>query len=402
MNRRRFLRNAAKTLGALTVTMSGTRAGNRAAGSESSPVTLFLCGDVMTGRGIDQILPNPGHPMLFEPYVKDARRYVELAQERHGPIQSPVLPSYIWGEALAELDRRQPTARIINLETAVTRSDDYWQDKGINYRMHPANIGCLAAAKINCCVLANNHVLDWGYDGLTETITTLNRARIHSAGAGSDLKQASKPAILELPGRGRVIVLAFGLQSSGIPVEWAAGEDTPGLNLLSDLSDESVGRIAAQTASLKRPGDLVLASIHWGSNWGYSIPTSHRRFARGLIDRAGVDLIHGHSSHHPRGIEVYRDRPILYGCGDFVTDYEGIGGHQQYRGDLVLGYWLSLDPVSGSLRRLEMTPFQSRRFRLETPSSEDVTWMTTTLDRESRTLGSGVERREDGALELRW
>ena len=77
----------------------------------------------------------------------------------------------------------QPDARIINLETAVTRSSDR-ANKGINYRMSPENAGCLAAAKIDCCLLANNHVLDWGRAGLLETLTTLQKLNVKAAGAG--------------------------------------------------------------------------------------------------------------------------------------------------------------------------------------------------------------------------
>src|SRR6476646_6037284 len=91
--------------------------------------TLFLAGDVMTGRGVDQILPHPGGYQLVEPYVQDARRYVQMAESRNGPIPRPVSPAYIWGDALAELDRRRPDARVVNLETSVTTSDAAWPGK---------------------------------------------------------------------------------------------------------------------------------------------------------------------------------------------------------------------------------------------------------------------------------
>jgi hypothetical protein len=59
---------------------------------------VFLCGDVMTGRGIDQALPHPVDPVLYEPYVRDAREYVDLAEKAHGAFQRPVTFDYIWGE----------------------------------------------------------------------------------------------------------------------------------------------------------------------------------------------------------------------------------------------------------------------------------------------------------------
>ena len=74
-------------------------------------ITLFLAGDVMTGRGIDQILPRPRDPALHEPYVRNALRYVELAEESSGPVPRPVDPPYIWGDAVAELTRMAPEER---------------------------------------------------------------------------------------------------------------------------------------------------------------------------------------------------------------------------------------------------------------------------------------------------
>ena len=208
-------------------------------------ITLFLAGDVMTGRGIDQILPHPSKPRIPERQVRSAIDYVKLAERATGPIERPVDFGYVWGDALIELDHVQPDGRIINLETSITVSEDSWPGKGIGYRMHPQNIGCLTAAKIDCCVLANNHVLDWGRQGLLETLDVLHRAGIRTAGAGRDEHEAAGPAVLEVLGKGRVLVFAFGAPTSGVPREWAAGEDRPGLSFLGDLGARSGGRPSA-------------------------------------------------------------------------------------------------------------------------------------------------------------
>src|SRR5215475_14437759 len=113
-----------------------------------SAISLFLCGDVMTGRGIDQVLPHPVNPVLYEPYLHDAREYVELAETAHGPISRPVACDYIWGDALEELERAGVDSRIVNLETSITTAEQACP-KGINYRMHPDNIGCISAARID-------------------------------------------------------------------------------------------------------------------------------------------------------------------------------------------------------------------------------------------------------------
>ncbi len=300
---------------------------------------VFLCGDVMTGRGIDQVLPHPVDPVLYEPYVRDAREYVDLAEKAHGPIQRSVTFDYIWGEAL-ELERAQVDLRIVNLETSITSAKTRSPDKAIHYRMHPHNVGCLTAARINACALANNHVLDWGYAGLSETLQTLYAADIAHSGAGSDAKEAAAPAVLNVPGKGRMLLFSFGSTTSGIPREWSATASRPGVNLLDDLSEATAVRVASRMRQFQQPGDLLIASIHWGSNWGYDIPSEQIAFAHCLVEK-GIALVHGHSSHHVRAIDIFKGHLILYGCGDFLTDYEGISGYETFRGDLALMYfWL--------------------------------------------------------------
>lgn len=364
-------------------------------------MTLFLCGDVMTGRGVDQILPHPSKPRLFEPYVSSALAYVELAERAVGPIPRPVSFDYVWGDALAEIGRRRPGARIVNLETSVTVSEDAWPDKAIHYRMHPANVPCLTAAGIDCCALANNHVLDWGRSGLAETLSALGGSGIRTTGAGSDARQAAAPAVIEVSGKARVLVFGYGMESSGVPRAWRATRRRSGVNLLEDLSERSVEAVARQVAAHARIGDLVVASIHWGGNWGYEIAPERREFAHRLIDAAGIDLLHGHSSHHVMGIEVYRGKAILYGCGDILNDYEGIAGHEAYRGDLGLLYFPTLDAPSGVLRRLVMTPTHTHHLRINRASSEAADWLYRTMERECRKLDTRVLQQPDGTLLLR-
>ena len=190
-------------------------------------ITLFLCGDVMTGRGINQILPHPSDPAIHEGYMKDARGYVEIAEKANGPIPRSVAPGYIWGDALDELEKVAPDVRVINLESSVTQSDDYWKGKEIHYRMHPGNIDCITAAKIDVCSLANNHVLDWGYVGLEETLETLRKEKIRGVGAGMNVNEAESPAMIEIEGKGRVVIFAFGSPTSGVPLNWAASQKGP-------------------------------------------------------------------------------------------------------------------------------------------------------------------------------
>ena len=363
-------------------------------------ITLFLCGDVMTGRGIDQILSHPSGPTIHEGYMKDARRYVELAEKVNGPIPRLANPAYIWGDALDELERVAPDLRIINLETSVTRSDDYWKGKEIHYRMHPENIDSITSAKIDVCTLANNHVLDWGYAGLRETLETLRKTKIRSVGAGMNLKEAISPAVVEINGRGRVIVFAFGSPTSGVPLNWAATEKRPGVNLIKTFSDETIKLIRKGVQEVKQDGDIIAVSIHWGGNWGYHVPQEEIDFAHQLIDTAGVHIVHGHSSHHVKGFEVYHDRLILYGCGDFMNDYECIGGYEYYRADLGLMYFPSMDPSTGKLVQLQMIPTQIKHFKVNRTTRDDAIWLTNLLNREGKKFGIRIKLNDDKSLTL--
>jgi len=214
---------------------------------------MFLCGDVMLGRGVDQVLPHPCSPEVHESYVGSELDYVRLAEHANGPISFPVDLVYVWGAALDEVGWRQSDVRIINLETSITRSDDF-APKGINYRMSPENAGCLARAGINCCVLANNHVLDWGRSGLLETLTTLDRLGITYAGAGRNSAEAGQPAVLDA--KGRVVVFSFASVTSGVSYNWAAKPDLAGINLLPDMSEATASDLGDRIARRSRLGRL--------------------------------------------------------------------------------------------------------------------------------------------------
>lgn len=360
-------------------------------------VTLALTGDVMTGRGVDQLFTHASGPGLFEPFVRDAREYVALAERTNGPIARPVASDYIWGDALDEWRTAAPDARIVNLETSITTSPDHDRGKEIHYRMHPANVACLRAASIDVCVLANNHVLDWGPAGLEETLDTLGRAGVRVAGAGRNRATAAEPAIVERPGGRRVLVYACGSGDSGIPGTWAAGDRRAGVNLLPGLSLDTARALGERATRGRRAGDIVVVSVHWGSNWGYDVPASHVAFARALVD-AGVDIVHGHSSHHARPVEIYRNRVILYGCGDFLNDYEGIEGYEQYRDDLPLIYFPTLDARTGALLSLRLAPMRIARMRLQRASPAEAAWLRDTLDRVSAPFGTRVTLDADHRL----
>ena len=380
--------------------MSIARKTAAAARSEEDRKTkILLCGDVMTGRGVDQILPHPSDPLLHEFYVQSALDYVQLAERANGQIQAPVDFAYIWGDALGTFERQRPDLLLINLETAITRNEAF-APKGINYRMSPDNLPCLTAAGIDVCTLANNHVLDWGQAGLMDTLDLLRRAGIKTAGAGTTIYDARTPAIIRFGYRGRVLVFAVAMESSGVPANWAASIKRSGVWWFKDLSSAAIDSVREQVRAFKQVGDIAILSLHWGENWGYTIDEREIEFAHALVTQAGIDIVHGHSSHHPKAIEIYKGRPIFYGCGDLLNDYEGIRGHDEFRADLSLVYFATMDHKRGQLAELTLVPMQIKNFRLNHATHTDAAWLRQTLNRESGQFGVSFRSNPDGSLVL--
>jgi poly-gamma-glutamate synthesis protein (capsule biosynthesis protein) len=140
-----------------------------------------------------------------------------------------------------------------------------------------------------------------------------------------------------------------------------------------------------------------VASIHWGSNWGYEVPAAQTRFARWLIEE-GIEIVYGHSSHHVRPIEIYDDRLILHGCGDFINDYEGITGYETFRDDLTLMYFVKVDSQRSKLVELRLVPMQIRRFRLNHASASDARWLRDLLSR----FGVNPRLEADNSITIAW
>jgi poly-gamma-glutamate synthesis protein (capsule biosynthesis protein) len=112
--------------------------------------------------------------------------------------------------------------------------------------------------------------------------------------------------------------------------------------------------------------------------------------------------VHGHSSHHVKAIEVHRGRLILYGCGDFLDDYEGIGGYEEFRSDLRLMYLVRVDPRQGRLVEARLVPMQARRFRLHRASAADAAWLRDLLDTLGAPFGTRVRLEGDNSMTLGW
>ncbi len=359
-------------------------------GYSPTTVNMFLAGDVMTGRGIDQILPSSVDPELHEPFIQDARRYVSIAEQKSGEINTPASYRYIWNGPFEVLNRMNPEFTLANLETAITTNDDPLKRKSVHYRMHPDNVKVLEKLNIDICSLANNHVMDWQKEGLLETMQVLRETNIAYTGAGETENEAKDPAIHNTLA-GSIFVFGYATKSSGIKRAWRATKDKPGLNVITRLDDVAVERIQKRVDSFKQTGDFVILSIHWGENWGYEVSDKQRQFAHDLIDKTGVDLIHGHSSNHPKGLEVYKGKLILYSAGDFINDFEGIEGYEKYPTDISLMYFPEVDLKTGELISLNIYPMVLNRFQLQRARKEDVQRIYGILAQESAKFQTKIE-----------
>jgi poly-gamma-glutamate synthesis protein (capsule biosynthesis protein) len=183
----------------------------------------------------------------------------------NGPIARPLAPAQVWGDAPTELERLAPDLRIVNLETAITTANAASPRKGIHYRMHPGNVDILRVPKIDACVLANNHVLDWGHEGLAQTLQALR-------GAGADA--AWPPMRLAVVGSASVLRFALAFETSGAPAAWAATAQRSGIAWLAEPTPAAADEWLVRIAASRRAGDCVIASVHWCGNWVHAVPAS--------------------------------------------------------------------------------------------------------------------------------
>lgn len=292
--------------------------------------------------------------------------------------------AYPWGDTLPLL--RSTDLRLINLECVIAESGEPWTrtPKVFHFRADPSAMETLRIAGIDCVSLANNHVLDYGETALREMLDRLDKAHIRYAGAGHDLAEASRPAILQA-NEIRIAVVAF---TDNQP-EWAATPSQLGVNFVP-ISPDGVARLEDAIAAATAHADLVICSAHWGPNMRQRPTREFQDFAHRLID-LGVDLIHGHSAHVFQGIEVYRGKPILYDTGDFVDDY---AVDPELRNDRSFLFLLALSPTG--VTGIDLLPMLISHCQVNRATGEDFDQACATMQQLSAELGSQLELRPEG------
>lgn len=251
------------------------------------PIRIIAVGDIMLGRGVGMRLENEGRGYTF-PFEKTA-----------GILKSG---DVVFG----------------NLEHPITDNENSL-DKRYKYvlRAKPEAIEGLEYAGFNLLSLANNHILDHYEEGLFDTMDILESKGMVYSGAGRNMQEARKLAVIEKKGL-KVGLLSYTDMSEyfyrGNPsINFIAGEDKAG------VAPNKPELIKEDVALAREQVDLLIVSLHWGVEESFNVLPEQTAFAHSLIDM-GVDAILGHHPHQFHGIEIYKGKPIAYSLGNFIFD----------------------------------------------------------------------------------
>ncbi|MFC7132762.1 MULTISPECIES: CapA family protein [Salinibaculum] len=318
---------------------------------------LGLTGDVMLGRLVDE-------------------------RQQRRPVGA------VWGDVLDRLTALD--GLLVNLECCLSTRGEPWTrtERAFHFRADPDwAVPALQRAGVDCCALANNHVLDFEEPALLDTLGYLDEGGIARTGAGRTREDAFEPAVFAVDG----CTVAVVSLTDNTP-EYAAGDRSPGTAYV-EIDRENERTRAAVTDALARARardpDLVVASLHWGPNMVEAPPRRFRAFARWLVD-AGVDVIHGHSAHVFQGVEVYDGRPICYDTGDFVDDY-AVGDLRKDRSFL---FELTVTD-DGALSHLRLHPTEIYDFSVHEARADVAEWSRQRMRRLSEPFDTAFDRDGD-------
>ena len=194
-----------------------------------------------------------------------------------------------------------------NLEAPITTGGTEFSGKKFRFKTRPEAADALSRAGFTVLTLANNHIMDFGAEGLAGTLSNLDRAKIQHTGAGTTLDEARREALVTVKGK-RVAFLAYSLT---YPAEFFAGVRHPG------TAQGVAALVYDDIVRARKTSDYVVVSFHWGAELAGMPKPYQQKAAHAAID-AGADLVLGHHPHVLQGIEQYRGKTILYSLGNFA------------------------------------------------------------------------------------
>lgn len=243
---------------------------------DKEPITISFVGDVLLGGNIESIINKIGTKNIMSG-VKDTFNESDI--------------------------------NMANLENPITTRGIREKDKQYTFRAKPHSIRVLTDAGINMITLANNHILDFGLDGLVDTMKYADDNKISYVGAGTDLDVASEAVYIDK----KDYKIAFLGSSRVVPsISWYASNNKPGVS-----ETYNPKRLLEEIKEAKNKADIVVAYIHWGEEMKEFPVEYQRNLAKSYID-AGCDIVVGWHPHILQGIEFYKNRIIAYSLGNFV------------------------------------------------------------------------------------
>lgn len=306
---------------------------------------LACLGDVMLARGVSEVLAT-----------------------------SP--PAELWGDCLPPLS--DADLRLANLECCVSdRGSPFQPPRTFEFRAIPKAIEVLKAAEIDVVTLANNHSLDFGEEALVDTLDRLDGAGIAHVGAGRNLKEAMRPAILKRAG----LEVAFIAFTDNFP-EYGATNDRPGTFYLD--TRQSPPTFLLSMIEEASGADLVAVTAHCGPNM-VTAPSEHLKSWAHLLADQGAGLWFGHSAHLFHGVEFYKGTPVIYDGGDFLDDY---AVDPVLRNDRSL-LWI-LNKSKDGPAEIEAFPVQLEFARTRLARGEEAEWILERLRQLCAEMGTDV------------
>lgn len=259
---------------------------------KEKPVRITAVGDILLGRGVGS----------------------RLKQQKKGFIYP--------FEKVADILKKGDVV-FGNLEESITSSThsltDVYHSGKIVLKNDIESIAGINYAGFNMFSLANNHIMDYYDKGLTDTIDILDKNKIVHSGAGINLDEARKPAVIEKNGK-KIAMLAYTdmaeiLYKGNPKISFVADKNKAGV--ASRAMD--IELIKEDIDNIKQDADILIISLHWGIEESFDVLPEQRAFAYSLLDQ-GADIIIGHHPHQAQGIEIYKGKPIIYSMGNFIFD----------------------------------------------------------------------------------
>ena len=233
---------------------------------------------------------------------------VELSEYVQSAYNAGGINSVVSDEILSLLN--DATFTMINNEFCFSERGEKAPDKQYTFRVNPGYVSILNELGVDIAGLANNHVLDFGHDALTDTFTTLEGAKIDYTGAGNSLEEASK-LIIKTDAAGRTY--GFLAASHVIPVaSWNVLNSQPGEFCFYDETD-LINAITQADSQV----DYLFVMVHWGTEHTTELTEYQPNQGHKMID-AGADAVIGMHSHCLQPVEMYNGKPIFYSLGNFI------------------------------------------------------------------------------------